>query len=250
MFYHPQTLIEILSIRKYLINKEKDFIDEWIQMVLTNRLTGHSKGFLSVYTLPPNQATSPKRQIEINKKYKNTISILLEKSKRLIKNLSISDYANINGVNSKSLFTSEDAGFNKHIQDNSVDLTVTSPPFLDIVKYDADNWLRCYVNNIGLREINISMLKSEELWNEKMRQTLSDLHRVSKPNGYAVFDVGEVRCGKIRLEENIMKIASSVGFHIEALMINENTFTKTSNIWGVKNNEYGTNTNRLVVLRK
>jgi hypothetical protein len=33
-------------------------------------------------------------------------------------------------------------------------------------------------------------------------------------------------------------------------MINEQEFTKTANIWGTKNNEKGTNTNRIVVLRK
>ena len=31
-------------------------------MVALNRLTGHSPGFFSVYTLPPNQATSVERQ--------------------------------------------------------------------------------------------------------------------------------------------------------------------------------------------
>ena len=34
------------------------------------------------------------------------------------------------------------------ISDGSVDLTVTSPPFLDVVQYAADNWLRCWFNGL------------------------------------------------------------------------------------------------------
>ena len=66
MFFHKKTLQEILSIKNYLYKKKKqnkeDIIDKWIRLLATNRLTGHSKGFFSVYTLPPNQATNPKRQ--------------------------------------------------------------------------------------------------------------------------------------------------------------------------------------------
>ena len=70
MFYHPDTEKEIVSLRAYLLNRKSgcrdDMIDRWIAMVATNRLTGHSKGFFSVYTLPPNQAVSPKSQQRIN----------------------------------------------------------------------------------------------------------------------------------------------------------------------------------------
>ncbi|GAG78686.1 unnamed protein product, partial [marine sediment metagenome] len=34
------------------------------------------------------------------------------------------------------------------------------------------------------------------------------------------------------------------------IVINEQDFTKTSNIWGIKNKESGTNTNRIVLFRK
>jgi hypothetical protein len=34
------------------------------------------------------------------------------------------------------------------------------------------------------------------------------------------------------------------------ILINDQTFTKTSNCWGVDNNSKGTNTNRIVVFRK
>src|SRR5690606_38960867 len=62
VFYHPETLGEISALRRYLIERDRagalDAVDRWIRMVAVNRLTGHSAGFFSVYTLPPNQAVS------------------------------------------------------------------------------------------------------------------------------------------------------------------------------------------------
>ena len=70
MFYHPDTESEIVALKRYLAarkdNGEEDSVDRWIRMVATNRLTGHSPGFFSVYTLPPNQAVSITAQRKIN----------------------------------------------------------------------------------------------------------------------------------------------------------------------------------------
>src|SRR5207248_11647844 len=70
VFYHPDTLKEICSLKKYLLQRKAettlDAVDDWIWMIGLNRLTGHSPGFFSVYTLPPNQAVSVKSQRKIN----------------------------------------------------------------------------------------------------------------------------------------------------------------------------------------
>jgi len=53
---------------------------------------------------------------------------------------------------SKARFFNKDAQ-STGIKSNSVKLTVTSPPFLDIVNYAEDNWLRCWFNNIDAVEV-------------------------------------------------------------------------------------------------
>src|SRR5213079_2854129 len=64
------TLKEICSLKKYLLKRKAesnlDPVDDWIGMIGLNRLSGHSPGFFSVYTLPPNQAVSVKSQRKIN----------------------------------------------------------------------------------------------------------------------------------------------------------------------------------------
>ncbi len=260
MFFEKKTLAEILSLRKYLFEREAseeyDEVDAWIRMVATNRLTGHSPGFFSVYTLPPNQAASPARQKKINADrnqkpvYRNTKQIILKKSLQLLKGVSETQHQVLKARSSK--FLTGDAANLKKLKGNTIQLTVTSPPFLDVVQYAADNWMRCWFNHIDAETVQrgITMSKTVEAWNLKMLQVFQELYRITLPKGYVAFEVGEVRNGKIRLEEQVIQLGSEAGFTCEAVMINSQSFTKTSNIWKVDNNNKGTNTNRIVIFRK
>jgi len=62
--------------------------------------------------------------------------------------------------------------------------------------------------------------------------------------------VGEIRKGKVKLDEYIAPLGIKAGFECFGVVINLQKFTKTANIWGVSNNAVGTNTNRIVVFRK
>lgn len=257
MFYERNTLSEIVSLRQYLqqrlLDKKEDDVDRWIRMVATNRLTGHSAGFFSVYTLPPNQAVTAERQKKINAdrqqkpEYRDVKKLILKKSKQLMRD--------IKAENSKPVsaqYLNCDAAETKKIKAGSVSLTVTSPPFLDVVQYAADNWLRCWFNAVDLTKVEkkITMSKTVEEWSAKMQNVFNELYRITKPNGVVAFEVGEVRNGKIKLEEAVVPLGLNAGFDCEAILINAQVFTKTANIWGVNNNSSGTNSNRIVVFRK
>ena len=83
-----------------------------------------------------------------------------------------------------------------------------------------------------------------------MGAVFSELYRITRSGGYVAFEVGEVRKKSIRLEEHVIPLGISAGFVCECVLINQQTFTKTSNIWGVDNMASGTNTNRIVILSK
>ena len=97
-FYHPETLKAVCSLKEYLLRRAAagtlDRVDQWIRMVAVNRLTGHSPGFFSVYTLPPNQAISVERQKLINQSrrqtppYRRLPQIILTKTRSLLKECS------------------------------------------------------------------------------------------------------------------------------------------------------------------
>jgi hypothetical protein len=262
MFYHKETLREILSLRQYLTSRAasrlEDHVDRWIRMVATNRLTGHSKGFFSVYTLPPNQALSPESQKKINAlrkqkpEYRDTKKIILKKSMQLFRDLSESDRSRLRRSAKTAKFIAGDARLTRMLKSGSVQLTVTSPPFLDIVQYAHDNWLRCWFNGIDAGAVakEITMSRTIDDWSAVMAAVFRELHRITKKGGRVVFEVGEVRSGKIKLEEYVVQLGIDAGFRCEAIMINRQNFTKTANIWGVKNNAKGTNSNRIVIFYK
>ena len=83
-----------------------------------------------------------------------------------------------------------------------------------------------------------------------MKFAFREFYRVLKPSGVIAFEVGEIRKGNLLLENEIAKVAMEVGFNAECILINAQNFTKTANCWGVKNNQEGTNTNRVVILTK
>jgi DNA modification methylase len=260
MFYDSATMTEILSLRQYFLQRERnnnlDNIDKWLRMVATNRLTGHSAGFFSVYTLPPNQAVTAERQKKINSKYnqsptyRNTKQIIYKKSKDLLKDISANQIKNLQHITAK--FLTKDARYTSEIENESVNLTVTSPPFLDVVQYAQDNWLRCWFNGIDALEIQskITMSKTVEAWSAVMSDVFKELFRITKKQGWVVFEVGEVKGGTVNLEDYVIPLGEKNGFTYDCLMINEQIFTKTANIWGVSNNKKGTNSNRIVIFKK
>lgn len=252
-FYHPETLEEIMALRQYLISRDTegtlDRVDDWIRMVAINRLTGHSAGFFSVYSLPPNQAVTAARQKVINERRKqvppkrDVQAIILKKSKSLLKDGRPPQSA-------EGMFIAGPADTTPQIEDGAIDLVVTSPPFLDVVQYASDNWLRCWFAGIDTDQVEISMHKKPEDWTAFVHDVFLELGRVVRPGGHVAFEVGEVRNGKVQLENCVVEALVDTPFEVLGVLINQQDFTKTANCWGVSNNAKGTNTNRIVVAQR
>ena len=247
-FYHPRTLARIEGLRRLFLEREPDKIDRWVRMVAINRLTGHSPGFLSVYTMPPNQAVSVARQAVINARRGQTpperdvAALILRKSKSLLSQRIPTAPG--------ALFLTGPSDFTPCIPDGSVTLTVTSPPFLDVVNYEQDNWLRCWFLGVDPKSVPIARHRSVADWKRFIRATFAELARVTRCGGHVAFEVGEVRGGSVRLEEHVVACVEGLPFRPLRILVNEQRFTKTSNMWGVKNNARGTNTNRIVLLER
>jgi len=260
VFYHPRTLRAIASLRHYLLERRAagalDAVDEWIALVALNRLTGHSNGFFSVYTLPPNQAVSVQSQRRINEKRRQTPpprdvpGLILKKSRQLLADVTPAVRRQLAAVAPATRLLTRPADDTPEIPADSVALAVTSPPFLDVVQYAADNWLRCWFLGIDAAAVPITAPRRLEVWQAAMTRVLAELRRVLQPGGHVAFEVGEVHGGQTRLEESVLACGVQAGLEPVLVLINDQHFTKTANCWGVDNMARGTNTNRVVLFRK
>ena len=252
VFFHHDTLQEIYGWKKYFSQRQPlDHVDAWLQMVSCGRLTGHSPGFFSVYTLPPNQATSVNAQRKINAKrqqvppYRDTKKLIWRKSRQLLRHSLPKHFYRRDA----QLLTAS-ADHTPQIPDNSVDLVVTSPPFLDTVNYRQDNWLRMWFCDLTIAKEKLWQLRSVPEWVTRMTEVFLELQRILKKSGRIAFEVGEVRNSSLQLEHQVTIAAHQAGLVAEKILINRQRFSKTANCWGVNNDKKGTNSNRVVVLRQ
>jgi hypothetical protein len=260
VFYHPETLRQISALRKYLLARERDGIltsaDRWVWMVAVNRLTGHSRGFFSVYTLPPNQAVSPQSQAKINARLnqsparRDVAAIIIKKSQKLLAEVTPDLRRRLQRIAGRAQLVIGASSGTPQIPSDSVALVVTSPPFLDVVNYHTDNWLRCWFSGIDTAAVPMTLAKQVGAWKAFVTSTLVELKRVLVAGGYIAFEVGEVRGGALRLDEVVIPAGIAADLDPMLVLINAQQFTKTANCWGVANNSKGTNTNRIVVFRK
>lgn len=254
VFFAPKTLAELYGWKDYFRHQQQtgqfDGVDAWIQMVACNRLTGHSKGFFSVFTLPPNQAASVDSQKRINQKrkqqpeYRNTKFLILRKSKQLLRHKIPNHF-----LQKKALLLSESAHNTPRLPSEFICLAVTSPPFLDTVDYIQDNWLRVWFCELNIKRKNIWQIKSLKEWCFRMADVLKEIRRVLIPGGWIAFEVGEIRRGSLCLENEIIQAGLASGLHPNCVLIHSQHFTKTANCWGIANNSKGTNSNRIILFK-
>ena len=255
VFFHERTLNQICRLREHLRERDSagsaDPVDRWIRMVAINRLTGHSPGFFSVYTLPPNQATTIERQRRTNARrnqrpeYRDVADLILRKTRSLLR-----DVPREAPVGRNRGFFRQPAGEPFAYGGPPVSLAVTSPPFLDVVNYRRDNWMRCWFACVDPDEVGITQTGNLEAWRALVRETLANVAAIAPGDGVFAFEVGEVRSGSLLLDRVVVDVARETPWEPFLVLVNEQAFTKTSNTWGVLNNRGGTNSNRIVVMRR
>lgn len=116
--------------------------------------------------------------------------------------------------------------------------------------YAGDNWLRCWFIGVDPASVSLTVPKKLEEWQRAMTEVFRELARILRPGAFVAFEVGQVRGGKVKLEEAVVPCGVEAGLVLLLVLINDQKFTKTANCWGVDNNAKGTNTNRIVVFKK
>ncbi len=261
-FFHPRTLSQILELRRILIENRTngDPALRYIGLTALSRLYGHSDGFFSVYTFPQ-ISIMPGAQRRNNERRQQTPpfrDIRERIVRKLQRDLGTPIPGHYHEAAGRNRYHCSDARDLAGVRSGSVDLIVTSPPFLNKVNYKEDNWMRGWF--LGLEEemnaADVVMTPDLAEWLDFMRAVIREMGRVLRPGGRAVIEVGEVAYGGANtyLEEEMLSClpmeVPGGRLRAERIFVNSQRFTKLSNCWDVENNRLGTNTNRCLVLRK
>ncbi len=259
-FFHERTFRELIGLRSIWMDERHDDELNYIMLTALTRLHGHSDGFFSAYSFPQ-ISIPPEAQKRNNEKrgvmpgYRNVAERILKKARR---DLSRPIPDAFHTASRSNRYLRGDARTLKGVRASSVDLIVTSPPFLDKVDYAKDNWMRAWFIGVEeeVRSLSMAVFSDPEEWLAFMKGAILEMGRVLRVGGRAVIEVGEVEYGNriLYLEEllaSLFPLRLRTGtLRVEELFLHTQEFTKLANCWDVKNNEKGTNTNRCLVIRK
>ncbi|QDH13352.1 site-specific DNA-methyltransferase [Formicincola oecophyllae] len=257
-FYHPGTLRQLKILRRWLNDPVEgqprhgvDNTARWIRMVALARLSGHSSGYFSAPSMPPNQAVSAARQRALNERRgagppeRPVAAIITKKSRSLLRD----GPPPLVGDGVVPLFT-RPAWSVPAMATGSVDLVVTSPPFLDVVHYGQANWLRCWFAGFNSKAVQVSVWPNPMKWQAMAHDVLVEMARLLRPGGFLAFEVGKVRKGTVDLAQLVWETAQNLPYRRLGCLVHEQGFTKTAHCWGVDNNQGGTNGNRIVLFER
>jgi len=198
-FYKTKTLKEIIFIRDRMI-KDKRF---FLLGCLLGIIHGHRPGHLSAITslvIPYDPQTKPE--------YREAIPRIKQKVKRMY-----SDGFNLN-TKSEALFADAKE---LSLEENSIDLVISSPPYFNTLDYVNDNRLR--LEFLGYNKIEKEKLKKKLIQNkndylEEMEIVGKELRRVIKDKGFCIFILGDLHLGKkiINTAKEVSKLYKNLGF--------------------------------------
>jgi len=245
--YHPKTYSQIMNLKQQLTDKP---VDTLIKTIILGRLHGHSGAFFSVWTF--NVVSFSKERIKkqsekrgLKPEFRDVVPRILKKAKTILKNQVIEQPAS-------NLFNSDSR--NLPLGDSSVDLIITSPPFLDVINYIDDNWLRFWFLGIDKNILRDSIIQTGNLNEYKtfIKKSMLEMNRVLKKGKYCIIEVGDVmhKSRKLYLDHLIVELSKDTGFNIEKIMINYMESPKISRAFRRKEEWQGTKTNRCVIMRK
>ena len=135
-----------------------------------------------------------------------------------------------------------------------VDLLLTSPPYLGIVNYAKQNWIRSWFLNSN--PVLVSKKLDDNLninqWVQFSKKTMIEFKKMLKPNGVAVIVIGDV----MKSKKNVIPLARDFALMIKENKIFKNVWIfsdyiqeadKTTRIWGETKGK-ATSTDRIVIL--
>lgn len=260
LIFHPRTLAELCYLKLVLkepkSDEEKILVGTILGIMHGGERKDGSSGYLSI-SMPNTFSMSPEyvrrfvQTNQLNREYRNTFQLLREKITRTFEKHSFpKKKSSVYRSDAKTLSKTDE--FKK--LKNKVDLILTSPPYLGIVNYARQNWIRSWFLDANPELISNELDDDLNLfeWIKFSKDTVSQFKKLLKPDGVAVFVIGDVAKSK----NSVIPLAREFAVMIKENKLFKNVwifsdyiqgFDKTTRIWGETKGK-ATATDRIVIL--
>ena len=114
------------------------------------------------------------------------------------------------------------------IEDNSIDLIATHPPYVNIIPYSKDT------------PGDLSAVHSVDEFMQEMMAVAEECYRVLKPGKYCAILIGDIRRKKyhISISFNVLQVFQRVGFILKEDIIKKQWRCKSTTFWIKRSYEY------------
>lgn len=221
IFYSEKTLDEILRLRAVLKGDDSDAA-VFLKGVVCGILHGPSNMFLSL-SMKDTVSSTPRyveryvKEHKLAKPERSIYECAMNKASRCLK-------AGIPGLKGR-IFRGDARAV--PMPDESVDFVLTSPPYLSVLDYSWNNWLRVWWLGDNRREEQKKLMRSgvESTYRQFMRAVCREMFRIMKPDAAFVIVVGDVKKtrtnGTVNLINSALLIAEEAreeGFEVECII--------------------------------
>jgi len=216
VFYHPETLKQIIALKELI---QDDDSDEAIftKALMCGILHGSSEISLSLpcshsFSMSPKYVKRYAKLHKLKRPRRDVIRCLIRKAQRVLKD----------GVPKIRGEAYRNDASQLELEDESVDLIVTSPPYFDKQTYAWDNWLRLWFLGYNYRDINRMLFNSQSKskFIKFITKCIKEMYRVLKEDSACFIVIGDVKLNgeRINTAELIADIAIAVGFDVKRII--------------------------------
>ena len=216
-FFSNYTLKQILAIKDIIEETEDEDLANFMKALMLGILHGPTKIHLSVkcshsFSMAPQYVKRYVKKNGCRKPRRNVLSCLKVKVKRVFSD-------GIPAVKGMAYMADARA---LPIEDESVDLVLTSPPYFNMQTYAWDNWLRLWFLGYSYEDVAKVLFHTESIdrFRNFMEDVLREIYRVLKWDRAAIIVLGRVKVrGKIvDMAEITTPIAEKIGFEVEEII--------------------------------
>jgi DNA modification methylase len=260
LIYNPVTLAQLCYLRRELLNSNNLIDDFLVGLILGIMHGAERKDGTSAYasiSMPNTFSMSPtyvRRYVQNNnlqRTERNVFSLLREKIDRLPwVNDEFKGYGYVTKVDVRELSSCTEFS---HFR-GKVDLVITSPPYLNIVNYAKQNWIRMWFLNEKAEEVS-EMLDDNLTLSESLdflERAILEMKKMVSPGGIIVLILGDVIKSNHSVltpaRELIRRMVEKDYFrYIGFLSDHINIDNKTTRIWKETRGR-ATNVDRIIIL--